>query len=310
MVDLIELLFFAYRDFISDPDAILAKSDFGRAHHRVLHFVNRNPGLTVADLLDILKITKQSLARVLKELVDSGFIEQRTGPQDRRQRLLFATAAGQALSREPLGAAGAAHQGGARRARPGRPRDGDGLPVRHDRRRRSGRRRRGSSTRRASAMSMAAPPQAGSPARRRAASPRRRRRHAHPHAADALPRRARLSRHRRGFRRGGAPADRGIAFDLLVVDVMMPGESGLEFTEALRQTSAVPILMLTARSEVPHRIRGLEVGADDYLAKPFEPRELLLRITSILKRGAQPAAPADRDRSASARSPSTSSAAS
>lgn len=83
----------------------------------------------------------------------------------------------------------------------------------------------------------------------------------------------------------------GIAFDLLVVDVMMPGETGLEFTEALRRTSSVPILILTARSEVPHRIRGLEVGADDYLAKPFEPRELLLRITSILRRGVQPAAP-------------------
>ncbi|MGH6925290.1 MAG: MarR family winged helix-turn-helix transcriptional regulator [Propylenella sp.] len=98
VVDLIELLFFAYRDFISDPDAILAKSNFGRAHHRVLHFVDRNPGLTVADLLDILKITKQSLARVLKELIDSGLIEQRTGREDRRQRLLFATHAGQALS--------------------------------------------------------------------------------------------------------------------------------------------------------------------------------------------------------------------
>ena len=98
MVELIELLFFAYRDFISDPDAILAKSNFGRAHHRVLHFVDRNPGLTVADLLDILKITKQSLARVLKELVDSGFIEQRTGQEDRRQRLLYATESGVALS--------------------------------------------------------------------------------------------------------------------------------------------------------------------------------------------------------------------
>jgi DNA-binding MarR family transcriptional regulator len=98
VVDLIELLFFAYRDFISDPDAILARSGFGRAHHRVLHFVDRNPGLTVADLLDILKITKQSLARVLKELIDSGFIEQHTGREDRRQRLLFATPAGQALS--------------------------------------------------------------------------------------------------------------------------------------------------------------------------------------------------------------------
>jgi DNA-binding MarR family transcriptional regulator len=99
VVDLIELLFFAYRDFVSDPDAILATSDFGRAHHRVLHFVSRNPGLTVADLLDILKITKQSLARVLKQLVDSGFVEQRTGREDRRQRLLFATPAGEALAK-------------------------------------------------------------------------------------------------------------------------------------------------------------------------------------------------------------------
>jgi two-component system phosphate regulon response regulator OmpR len=80
-----------------------------------------------------------------------------------------------------------------------------------------------------------------------------------------------------------------MTFDLLVVDVMMPGESGLEFTQSLRQTSAVPILMLTARAEIPHRIRGLEVGADDYLPKPFEPRELLLRISAILKRRTKPA---------------------
>ncbi|HWT31052.1 MAG TPA: MarR family transcriptional regulator [Propylenella sp.] len=99
VVELIELLFFAYRDFVSDPDAILARSNFGRAHHRVLHFVNRNPGLTVADLLDILKITKQSLGRVLKELVESGFVEQRTGREDRRQRLLFATPAGEGLAK-------------------------------------------------------------------------------------------------------------------------------------------------------------------------------------------------------------------
>ena len=98
LVDLIELLFFAYRDFTSDPDAILATFDFGRAHHRVIHFVDRNPGLTVADLLDILKITKQSLGRVLKQLVDGGFIHQVTGPRDRRQRLLYATAEGRALA--------------------------------------------------------------------------------------------------------------------------------------------------------------------------------------------------------------------
>ena len=97
-VDLIELFFFAYRDFTSDPDAILAEYKFGRAHHRVLHFVDRNPGLTVADLLDILKITKQSLGRVLKELVEGGLIEQRTGATDRRQRHLHTTQAGRAFA--------------------------------------------------------------------------------------------------------------------------------------------------------------------------------------------------------------------
>lgn len=94
----IELLFFAYRDFTSDPDAALLSYGFGRAHHRVIHFVNRHPGIRVADLLDILKITKQSLGRVLKELVDGGFIEQLPGPVDRRQRLLYPTTAGRALS--------------------------------------------------------------------------------------------------------------------------------------------------------------------------------------------------------------------
>ncbi|MCF3640744.1 MarR family transcriptional regulator [Rhizobium sp. TRM95111] len=96
--EVIESFFFAYRDFISDPDAILEKSGFGRAHHRVVHFVNREPGMTVADLLDTLKITKQSLARVLKQLVDSGYIRQVTGPEDRRQRKLYPTRAGRELA--------------------------------------------------------------------------------------------------------------------------------------------------------------------------------------------------------------------
>lgn len=96
--EIIELLFFAYRDFTSDPDAILDKSGFGRAHHRVVHFVNREPGLTVAALLDTLKITKQSLARVLKQLIDSGYISQVAGPEDRRQRRLFPTDKGRELA--------------------------------------------------------------------------------------------------------------------------------------------------------------------------------------------------------------------
>ena len=94
----IELLFYAYRDFTADPDAILERYGFGRAHHRVLHFVGRNPGITIAQLLAILRITKQSLNRVLKDLIDQGYVEQQTGTSDRRQRLLFCTPSGRALT--------------------------------------------------------------------------------------------------------------------------------------------------------------------------------------------------------------------
>lgn len=98
----IELLFFAYRDFVADPDKVLAdyespNGSLGRAHHRVIHFVGRNPGMTVAELLSILQITKQSLARVLRQLIDEGFIEQERGPEDARQRLLYLTAKGEAF---------------------------------------------------------------------------------------------------------------------------------------------------------------------------------------------------------------------
>lgn len=96
-LDVMGLFFFAYRDFVGDADALLERQGFGRAHHRVLYFVNLKPGMPVADLLDILKITKQSLARVLRQLVDNGYIEQRTGESDRRQRLLYATEKGRGL---------------------------------------------------------------------------------------------------------------------------------------------------------------------------------------------------------------------
>src|SRR5271169_3115033 len=95
--DGIELLFFAYRDFTAEPDAILARYGFGRAHHRVIHFVGRHPQMTVSELLGILRITKQSLGRVLGQLVRQGFILQRPGPQDRRQRLLELTPKGREL---------------------------------------------------------------------------------------------------------------------------------------------------------------------------------------------------------------------
>ncbi|MFD2204260.1 MarR family winged helix-turn-helix transcriptional regulator [Kiloniella antarctica] len=87
----IELLFFAYRDFTGEPDELLAEYSFGRAHHRVIHFVGRHPGITVSELLSILQITKQSLSRVLGQLVREGFIKQTPGAVDRRQRLLELT---------------------------------------------------------------------------------------------------------------------------------------------------------------------------------------------------------------------------
>jgi DNA-binding MarR family transcriptional regulator len=99
---LIELLFFAYRDFVSDPDELLKELGFGRAHHRVVHFVGRDPGMTVAQLLDILRITKQSLGRVLKELIDKGYVHQKEGESDRRQRLLYLTEQGEELRQRLL----------------------------------------------------------------------------------------------------------------------------------------------------------------------------------------------------------------
>jgi len=96
----IELLYFAYRDFTAEPDEILATYDFGRAHHRVIHFVGRHPQITVGELLGILRITKQSLNRVLGQLIRQGFIIQRPGSRDRRQRLLDLTPRGHELERQ------------------------------------------------------------------------------------------------------------------------------------------------------------------------------------------------------------------
>jgi DNA-binding MarR family transcriptional regulator len=96
----IEAMFFAYRGFTSDPDRILETKDYGRAHHRAVHFINRQPGLTVNTLLAVLGVTKQSLNRVLRSLIDDGLVESRVGRADKRERHLFLTASGQALERE------------------------------------------------------------------------------------------------------------------------------------------------------------------------------------------------------------------
>src|ERR1700684_1842321 len=98
-----DLLFFAYRDFTNAADVILEELGLGRAHHRAMHFIGRHPGITVSELLSILRITKQSLARVLSELIDRGYLAQSPGVGDRRQRLLHLTDAGKALERRLFG---------------------------------------------------------------------------------------------------------------------------------------------------------------------------------------------------------------
>ena len=100
----IEAMFFAYRGFTADPDRILDKHGYGRAHHRAIHFINREPGLTVTTLLSVLGVTKQSLNRVLRTLIDDGLVESRVGRKDKRARHLHLTATGEALERELSGA--------------------------------------------------------------------------------------------------------------------------------------------------------------------------------------------------------------
>ena len=280
----IELMFFAYRDLTAEPDAILAEHGYGRAHHRAIHFINRRPGLTIAELLAILRVTKQSLNRVLRQLIDDGFVESRPGETDRRQRLLTLTDKGAALEkatatvqrariRQAYREAGPEAVAGFRRVLEamidGEARD----PCAEPHRRRA---------------------DPGETEMSRAESNG-------DHAGHLLiiddDQRIRellkryLTRH--GYlvtlARDAAHASRileGLAFDLLIVDVMMPGESGTDFTRRMRAAIDTPILLLTARAEASDRIDGLEAGADDYLPKPFEPRELLLRCAAILRRAA------------------------
>jgi DNA-binding MarR family transcriptional regulator len=96
----IEAMFFAYRGFTADPDRILQNYEYGRAHHRAIHFINRTPGTTVNNLLNILGVTKQSLNRVLRSLIADGLVESRVGVQDKRERHLYLTETGAKLERE------------------------------------------------------------------------------------------------------------------------------------------------------------------------------------------------------------------
>jgi len=114
----IEAMFFAYRGFTADPDRILSEMAYGRAHHRALHFINRSPGLTVNALLTVLGVTKQSLNRVLRTLIEDGLVESRIGRKDRRERQLYLTSSGAELERQLSEAQRARMRAAYRRAGP------------------------------------------------------------------------------------------------------------------------------------------------------------------------------------------------
>ena len=236
MFDLIELFFFAYRDFVGDADRLLTRYNFGRAHHRVLYFVDRRPGLSVAELLDLLKITKQSLSRVLKDLLDQNYIEQRPGLLDRRQRLMFPTDKGEALALELAELqsrrfARALELLPAGRARPGAQPFLPPCATRRQATRRRAARRKGDQCEWRSRDRRRAMTEADNP----------------PPADDALhllivddDRRIRNLLKRflqgEGYRVTAAESAedayahmRGLHFDLLILDVMMPGQNGYEF---------------------------------------------------------------------------------
>ena len=235
-------MFFAYRDFTGAADVILDELGLGRAHHRALHFIGRNPGMTVGDLLAILRITKQSLARVLTALVEQGYVAQAPGRDDRRQRLLTLTpcraGAGAAAVRAAARAAGAGLSGRpAARAVEGFRRVMRGIMERAARAYID---RRGPA--RAARCDRGRPPPAHPPAvaptgalgdgacpgggRRRPAA-RRCCRATWPRTGSASPRAGNAAEAREQLR--------FVQPDLLVLDVMMPGETGLSLTETLRR---------------------------------------------------------------------------
>ena len=269
--DIIELLFFAYRDFVGDADHELEAFGFGRAHHRVMHFVYRYPGLKVADLLDVLRITKQSLGRVLKQLLDEGYIVQKTGNNDRRQRLLYATPKGEALVAKLAGLqtdritrALAGHRSRRRRERSRQflramiDRDDPDKVLGDDLRDRQ---------QEAKGVTVA---QGATIAATTARATRQ--------LADDAPHLLLVDDDRRirdllsrflsgeGYRvTTASSADDarakllGLHFDLLILDVMMPGETGFDLARFIRTSSSVPIIMLTAR----HEARGADRGPAD-----------------------------------------------
>ena len=280
-----DLLFFAYRDFTAAADRVLEKLELGRAHHRAIHFIGRTPGISVGDLLHILRITKQSLGRVLTVLIENGYVAQSRGTTDARQRHLSLTETGIALERllferqrETLATAyldaGAPAVEGFRRVMRGIMDNKTRAPARPDRR------------------------QPDPPAQHAPEPIMTEETHVLVVDDDARLR-ALLSRYlvEQGFRvtTASQAADardklRIVHPDLLVLDVMMPDETGLSLTHSLRAAQRgsdgtdIPILLLTARGAPEDRIAGFEAGADDYLHKPFEPYELVLRLRAMLRR--------------------------
>ena len=259
--DFIEQIFYAYRETYSDPKKILKKYSFGTAHHRAIHIIERHKGITISGLLNKLKITKQSLNRVLRDLIKNKSVLIKKGEIDSRQRHIFLNEKGQKLFDEIFLEQKKRIYNALKNS------DSDSvikfknvlvkllmnknifhiLVVDDDNR-----------------------------IRELVKEYLEENHFLVTTAKDALDAKKKIEM---------------VKFDILILDIMMPGESGLSLTKEIKKNNTTPIILLTAKGETQDRIEGLELGADDYLGKPFEPKELLLRIKNILNKTQVPVLP-------------------
>ena len=251
--DFIQLLFYAYKETFSDPKEILSKKSFGSAHLRALNLIERNPGINQSDLLFKLKITKQSLNRVLRDLIKSKMIKQEKNDSDTRKKNLYLDKDGKIFFNKIYETQKKRIFNALKNSEPdsvikfkrvlNKIIDGKSkthiLVVDDDNRIRELLKEYLEDNNFIVSTSI-----------------------------DSENAKIKLEQ---------------FTFDLIVLDVMMPGQSGFDLTKEIKKLN-VPIILLTAKGEVENRITGLELGADDYIGKPFEPKELLLRIKNIIKK--------------------------
>ena len=251
--DFIQLLYYAYRETYSDPKEILSKKYFGPAHLRTLSLIDSNPGISLSELIYKLKITKQSINRVLRDLLKEKMVKQIKDEKDTRKKKLYIDSEGKTYFEMIYKMQKKRIFNALKNSEP----DSvvkfkevlkkllmaklNHLLVVDDDNRIRGLLKEYLNEKNFMIST----------------------------AENSLEAKNKL---------------KFLKFDLLVIDVMMPGQDGYDLTKEIKKESNIPIILLTAKSEVENRIKGLELGADDYLSKPFEPKELLLRIKNIIKK--------------------------